>query len=49
MDTPLTKSELIDVMNTYIAPLYHFVGGVCAVIVIVAAIILVIKPFIRHI
>lgn len=49
MDHAITKTELIDVMNTYVAPIYHIIGAACAALVIIAAIVLVIKPFIKRI
>lgn len=48
MDTPLTKAELIDVMNTYVTPLYHLIGGILALITIAFALWLIIWPFIRR-
>lgn len=49
MEHAITKAELIDVMNTYIQPIYHIIGAVCAFLVIAAAIVLVIKPFMKRI
>lgn len=45
----LTKADMIDIMNQYIAPLYQIIGGFIALCIIVAAVLLVIKPFIRRI
>lgn len=45
----LTKQDMIELLDKYISPIYHIIGAVCALIVIVAAIILIIKPFIKRI
>ena len=45
----ITKQELIEVMNTYVEPVYHLIGGMCAIAVCAGAIILIIKPLIKRI
>lgn len=49
METALTKTQLIEVMDMYIKPIYTIIGSVCALFVIACAVILVIKPFIKRI
>jgi len=46
MNDPLTKAELIEVMDTYIKPFYDILGGALAFLVIAAAVYLVIIPLI---
>ena len=45
----MTKQEMIEVMDMYIAPLYQILGGIAALLVIVAAWYLVIFPFLRKV
>lgn len=49
MDTPITKQEMLEVLHYFFDPIFQFIGGALAFIVIAAAVILVIKPFIRRI
>lgn len=49
METAITKSELIEVLNTYITPLYQVIGATCAGVVLVLAVFVVIRPFMKRI
>jgi len=45
----MTPDELRIVLNEYFQPLFYILGAGLAVIIIVLAIILVIKPFMRNV
>lgn len=43
----MTKADMIEVMNIYIAPLYYILGAALAVIIITLAVIVFLKPWMR--
>jgi len=43
----MTKAEMIEVMDIYIKPLYQIGGAICALIMILIAYYLVLRPFMR--
>lgn len=45
----ITKLELIEVMDTYVQPVYQMIGGLCAIAICVGAILLIIKPLMKRI
>lgn len=45
----ITKVEMIEVMDTYVQPIYSMIGGMCAIAVCVGAIALIIKPLIKRV
>lgn len=47
--TPITKDEMRELFMEFIEPIYQLIGGGLAVIILVLAVILVIKPFIRRV
>lgn len=49
MESAITKSEMIEVLDMYFIPIFQMVGGLLAVIVILLAFAFVIKPFIKRI
>lgn len=44
----MTKSEMIEVMDIYIKPMYVIIGSTLAVLVIFCAVMIVLWPFIRR-
>jgi len=48
MDNAITKSELIEVLDIYIAPFYQLIGGILAIVVGIFAIWFVIIPWTRR-
>lgn len=44
----MTKNEMIEVMDIYVAPIYNLIGAALAVLVIGFAFYIVVLPFIRR-
>lgn len=45
----ITKQELIEVLDIYVAPLYQIAGGIAALAVLSAAWFVVIRPFVKQV
>jgi len=43
----MTKEEMIEVMEIYIAPLYQILGALCALAMVLTAYYFVIRPIMR--
>lgn len=43
----MTKADMIEIMDMYVAPLYYILGAALAVIVITLAVIVFLKPWMR--
>lgn len=47
MENSLTKTELIEVLDLYIAPIYQIIGAGVAFLLLLITVIFILKPFIR--
>lgn len=45
----MTKDEFTEVMHYFFDPLFQLIGGGLAVIIILLALLLVIRPFVRRV
>lgn len=47
MQHAITKSEMIEVLDTYFNPIFQILGGILAVVIVGLACYFVLSPFLR--